>query len=378
MLRRRRLLIAFAFHLAALILLTALIHRKSHPLSPPPLPRQRSPGRISVMAYNVENLFDNVHDAGKNDYTFLPRLEKSGASIRRACLKEFPIFRRQECLETDWNDEVLDRKLKAVAGSILQVPDEQGRPFGADILILEEVENKNILHRLNQQYLRAAKYETEVLIEGDDARGIDAALLSRFPCAETPRLHPLLDEHGNRRKTRGILEVSLRLPSGDVLHVFGFHFPSQFHPVQQRREALGLLRSLIQEKGPQALVIAGGDSNITSREEREFQLTATFLGSLGELSHRLGCALCPGSHFYRGEWSFLDWIFLSHSLIDPSPPISLVRESITTPHQGFSQVNQNGTPRPFKATAKSLKSSGVSDHLPVYLELATPADQIRK
>ena len=27
---------------------------------------------ISVMSYNVENLFDTVHDQGKEDYTYLP------------------------------------------------------------------------------------------------------------------------------------------------------------------------------------------------------------------------------------------------------------------------------------------------------------------
>ena len=31
---------------------------------------------FSVMTYNLENLFDSLHDEGTNDYTFLPLLRK--------------------------------------------------------------------------------------------------------------------------------------------------------------------------------------------------------------------------------------------------------------------------------------------------------------
>ena len=59
-------------------------------------------GRVKVVFYNVENLFDYSHDEGKRDWTFLP-LGYPGK--RRGCERISDRFFRQMCLETDWNRE---------------------------------------------------------------------------------------------------------------------------------------------------------------------------------------------------------------------------------------------------------------------------------
>lgn len=56
------------------------------------------------------------------------------------------------------------------------------RHLNADILGLAEVENRAVLNRLVKGYLGSEGYKHVVLIEGEDSRGIDVALLSRFPC----------------------------------------------------------------------------------------------------------------------------------------------------------------------------------------------------
>lgn len=53
----------------------------------------------------------------------------------------------------------------------------------ADIVGLQEVENIDILEDFNQRYLAGA-YQEVILIEGNSDRGIDVALLSRYPIAE--------------------------------------------------------------------------------------------------------------------------------------------------------------------------------------------------
>lgn len=51
----------------------------------------------------------------------------------------------------------------------------------ADILCLVEVESRWVLRQFNEQVLGDARYPYEILVEGNDRRGIDVAVLSRYP-----------------------------------------------------------------------------------------------------------------------------------------------------------------------------------------------------
>ena len=167
---------------------------------------------VTIMTFNVENLFDAEDDPGKNDPAYLPLTAKQSAAHKAFCEPiEVPRW-RSECLELDWNESAVDFKLRQLAEAILQVND--GR--GPDIIALQEVENASILTRLSRDYLQAAGYGEVVLIEGRDLRGIDVAFLSRLPLAGEPRLHPFEvtgfpDRAGD---TRGILEATFTLPDG--------------------------------------------------------------------------------------------------------------------------------------------------------------------
>lgn len=281
--------------------------------------------KIGVMTFNAENLFDGIGSRS-----------------------------------TELEEGALRSKLAALARVILQVP-----PDGPDVLLLQEVENRRILSRLNREYLAKAGYVTEVLLEGWDPRGIDVALLSRWPLAGPPRLHPVrLSPGGPALKSRGILEVPLRREGAGTLTVFNFHFPSQLGPAANRHAAFGeLIRLLKAQKGDW---IAGGDSNVTSDEERRLGLWKKHLPPLGVLSHRVGCSTCLGTHFYRGRGDFLDVLIVSRSLADgPHPSLRLIRESIRTPAAAPGQLDARGRPRRFDP----VRRWGASDHLPLYAEL---------
>ncbi len=56
---------------------------------------------ISLMSYNVENLFDNKDDIGKDDKAFLPASFKRGSYHKGHCKKIEVKKWRDECLYLD-------------------------------------------------------------------------------------------------------------------------------------------------------------------------------------------------------------------------------------------------------------------------------------
>ncbi len=322
---------------------------------------------ISVMAYNVENFFDTIHDANRNDFTYLPKADKTAPEVQKFCAAEKDPFYQRECYDMDWSEDVLKAKMEHIADSVLQI-----NGIGPDILILEEVENQRVLDRLNKEYLQKAGYITATLIEGEDRRGIDIGVLSRFPLASDPRL-VLIDFTPDKNdpswkapKTRGIMHVPLKLPSGDVLYVHGVHLPSQANPVQERIDAVNTLNKLNEQFANKTMAVVGGDFNITEAENQKDGLFSKLLSSHWLVSHLIGCFDCKGTHGHRGEWGFLDALILTKSLgPDGKAPYMVDLKSIQVPKHGKHQLRSNGFPNRFD----NEKKTGTSDHLPIYLEL---------
>lgn len=318
---------------------------------------------ISVMAYNVENLFDTKHDAGKADWAYLP-LSAKDASVRMECDK-IPVYPwKMECLHLDWTDAVLAVKLQNVANAILAV--NNGR--GPDILMLEEVENIGVLNQLNT-YLSSAGYTSVILIEGNDDRGIDQAMLSRLPITEAPVNDsiPLVDNSKGRKeasRTRGLLHTTFALPDGTPLTVFGVHFPSGDAAHALRVQAIDFLNEKRAELPANRLVLVGGDFNINSAEDDKFSVYEKDLAPW-LISHAIGCEGCVGTEYYKTkkQWSFLDAIGFSKNLDAAARSTwSVDASSIQIPQANDEQLNADETPNPFNA----VKGTGVSDHLPVF------------
>jgi hypothetical protein len=327
--------------------------------------------RISVMAFNVENLFDTEHDEGKEDYTYLPLKEKKKRDDVKAYCSTQTRGRKKECFNLDWSSKVLQTKFSALNGSIFQV---YGR--GPDILMLEEVENLRVLKLWNETDLSRAGYKTIELIEGPDKRGIDVGLMSRFPIEGSSRLH-LIEWNQSLEldpfPTRGILEVPLKLPTGHIVHVFVVHFPSQANPTPFRVDAVNTVKKLVSKVPSDRYWIVGGDWNITADEDERTGLVTKSFSEIGLVSHLVGCKKCKGTHNYRKDWSFLDILVFSKNFADEKSPLKLVKESITVPQWGPDQAKWSGRPKRFDPE----DGSGVSDHFPIYaeIELSLPSTQ---
>lgn len=333
----------------------------------------QEPGSISVMAYNVENLFDTEHDKGTEDFTFLPRSLKTANEIQRGCLTLTP-YRQRECFETDWNTDKLDQKLARLTDVLSQV--NNGR--GPDLLIMEEVENVKVLERWNQKFLKDFGYQSIVLIEGPDLRGIDVAMMSRLPVDGKPVLHkiPFVAKDPKDKewmgRSRGILEATFILPDGQKLTAFAVHFPSQANPTYWRDQAIAHLNKLKSQLPKGRLAIAGGDFNISREEDNKAQMFSEKIGSKWMVSHYVGCEQCVGTHNYKRTWSFLDALLFDQSMTaDGTAPWYVDIKSISVPNTSRYQMTRFFTPARFDED----KPAGVSDHWPIYMVIkprATP------
>ncbi len=338
------------------------------PLVNPYLP-VTSADRISIMQFNMENLFDTTHDIGKNDYTFLPYRVKEFQEHIDACKKIDRKKWRNQCLFLDWSEVNLAKKMQELANTILA----QNSGKGADLLVLEEVENISVLEDFRKKYLKAANYNPAILIEGKDIRGIDTAILSRLPLYGSPKLHyvPFNNIPEKRRKdTRPLLEATFKLPNSDLLTMFVVHFPAPYHPMIFRKESFNYLNQLLHKMPKDRYVIAAGDFNVTSAERKKHQILKNTISDYWIIAHDQKKMNTPGSAYYKpkNSWSFLDMIILNKKFSSVDAKWEIDFDSLKVANDYAGQNKKEGdltVPNGYNIQ----NGVGVSDHWPIYLEI---------
>jgi endonuclease/exonuclease/phosphatase family metal-dependent hydrolase len=315
---------------------------------------------VTLMTFNVQNLFDNQDDAGKDDKAYLPIDAKQNEAHQAAC-NEIPVEAwRAECLDLDWSGLAIEVKLTALAETIRQV--NNGR--GADIIALQEVENEAILDQLRTDKLADLGYQPAILVEGTDARGIDVAILSKFALADEPALHPLnLPDFPQRAgDTRGVLQATFVLPDESLLTAFAVHFPAPYHPTEMRIAAYEHLEGLLAALPEDHHAFAAGDFNTTSKEDAEVGLLDDYARPYWTLAHDVGCSECKGSYYYDRDstWSYLDMIMFAPAR-GGKTTAEIRGDSVAIANGYPPQVSKNGTPLRFH----SENGTGVSDHWPL-------------
>jgi len=352
--------------------------------------------RVSVMTFNVENLFDTEDDPEIADEAFLPLSKKRSEEFQNKCRYQglkykdkgdqqkpidpdaasLAVFRTDECLGKDWSPKVLARKMHRLTDVVKQVNNGKG----PDILLLQEVENRAIVERWRDEYLKEMGYQTLFHIDSPDERGIDTAILTRFEAAGPPTLHlvdythePTISED-DRRPTRGILEGRVKLPDGHTAAIFSVHLPSQGAASIHRSVGLKTLMAATAKVPAGISVIVGGDFNITSAEEFKKRYYKNLLSKDFAISHKIGCKGCVGSTYYGQDdtWSFFDVLLFAKPMLDGSSPWQVDPDSIRLVNSSRYQIDNRGKPAKFRT---GLGSVGVSDHWPVYAEIFTPAQE---
>lgn len=145
----------------------------------------------------------------------------------------------------------------------------------ADILICVEVESRPTVGRFNEQVLGAqfgVAYPHYMVIDGNDERGIDVGILSRYPIRSIISHVDDLTEQGTRVFSRDCPEYLVELPDGRTLLVLPNHFKSKLGgdtPAMKTRRAAQAGRAhAIALAGLETtpLVLIGGDLNDTPEQ----------------------------------------------------------------------------------------------------------------
>ena len=307
----------------------------------------------SVAFYNVENLFDTIHDVNKDDAEFLP-----GGRY-------------------DWGTRKYTSKLKRLA----QVLSELSRtevPQGPAFIGLAEVENSRVLDDLvKQPGMEQYRY---IQYEGPDKRGIDCALLydpSQYEITASKLVLSEPFEGDTTHLTRGFLIVDGRL-ANERLCVIVNHWPSRgadspvrIHAARQvraltdslhredKRMKIVVMGDLNDDPMDESLAVLGGKKHAKEVKKREF--FNPWWAALEDLG--------VGTLVYRGKWNLFDQILLNKNLLkNKKNRLRFDHHEIFMREYLFQQDGQyKGTPLRTHGGKNWL--DGYSDHLPTIIYL---------
>ena len=325
---------------------------------------------LQVMFWNVENFFD-----WRNDSTTVSDVEFSAAGERHWTWKRF------------------QAKANAFAKALFWVEAETGRL--PDIVGLEEVENAFVLRQVLQKTsLRKLDYKY-VHYDSPDRRGIDVALLyrsSRLELLDSKPCH--LFAADTVMATRDILLCVFQKDSAKVA-VLVNHHPSKYGGAAEseprRRIAVERLRFLADSLESIGIdrIIAGGDFNDTP-ENSVFRLLEPALLPMHMDLFRHGL----GTIKYDGKWDLIDHIYVSPAFMEapvfaPASDSSSGNVDRKTDQAGnlstrarmqilripflLARDTVHSGEKPLRTYTGPRHTGGVSDHLPVLLEVTIPS-----
>ena len=327
---------------------------------------------LQVLFWNVENFFD-----WRNDSTTVSDQEFSAAGERHWTWKRF------------------QTKANAFAKALFWTEAETGQL--PDIIGLEEVENAFVLRQVLQKTaLRKLDYKI-VHYDSPDRRGIDVALLyrsSRLELLDSKPCH--LFDADTVMATRDILlcvfrrdRCPIRVGHDEVFAVLVNHHPSKYGGAAEseprRRIAVERLRFLVDSLAAVGIdrIIAGGDFNDTPDNPVFRQLEPALLPLHMDLFRR-----GLGTIKYDGKWDLIDHVYVSPAMMGSSDSSSgdVDRQTEKPGEKSSACARMQILRIPFLLTRDTVHSGekplrtytgprhtgGVSDHLPVLLEVAFP------
>lgn len=345
--------------------------------------QQKRYALYGVAFYNLENLFDTIHDAGKNDYEFLPNGRNK------------------------WGKMKYEAKLHNMARVLSELCTDK-LPMGPAVIGLSEIENNRVLEDLLKQPALAKRGYKYVDIAGPDRRGVECAFfynprLFKLENAmhvpfyyapdgkiDSPLLGFYTDPDGKVRAydelkgdtsyiTRGFL-VMEGLLGGDKTFFIVNHWPSRAAGDEIRQRAGYQVRQLtdaLLKQEPEAKIIVMGDMNddpgnksMTERlgcfsEQKDVKTPNDFYNPWYNTLYKVG----QGTLLYNGAWNLFDQIVLNGNLVGKDrSTLKYYQHAIFMRDYLFQQEGRYKG-NPLRTHAGGVWLNGYSDHLPVQIYL---------
>lgn len=316
---------------------------------------------LVVAQWNVENLFDTEDDPeNKGDDSFLPGGWQGWTEVRYQVK--------------------LDHLAEVIAA------------MDADVLCLQEVENRRVLDDLTERLTTGHDLEYEYVIhrEGPDHRGIDVAVLSMIPATATRWIAPV-----KRQREILIAEFS---PAASRLVILVNHWKSRWGPAkratamrleQARAARAEVTRLLVKDAAAAVMVVGDFNDDVDGPSLREALQSTSRLSDVlkdesGNLLYNLHGTLAEasrGTFFYgrKATWSSFDSMSVSRSMIGPRE-VKGDRRAWRVKKEAYEIFsppyirNEDGVPKAFRhvkdrKTGRRVYQLGYSDHFPVRVTL---------
>lgn len=318
--------------------------------------------------YNIENMFDTIHDAGKYDQEYLPK----GTN--------------------NWGSMKYENKLSNIARVLSELATQMTMKSGLvkvckspAIIGLAEVENRNVLEDLLMQPTLKDKGWRIIHVEGPDRRGIDCAFLYN------PSIFKLRNYHLTAYKcedgnidftTRGFLIASGTIADEDISFIV-CHWPSRGNVEEYRRWAGRQVRQMVDSLfsvNPDEKVVIMGDLNDDPKNKSiSEELGAKHVKSAcgphdlynpwWDILYKGG----QGTLLYDGKWNLFDQIIVSGNLLDVEgshdySTLKLRKNEIYLRNYLIADEGKTkGAPK--RTFSGGIWLNGYSDHLPTQIFL---------
>jgi endonuclease/exonuclease/phosphatase family metal-dependent hydrolase len=341
---------------------------------------------VIIATFNVENLFERPRAMNFPTWTAgQPALDAAGelnALINKRVYADadkrrmLHLLKKQQLLATRPNNPLLE--LRKVRGQLFELSPKprivaSGRESWAgwvelktepladdaitntarviaevnpDILVLVEVESRPAVQHFHDKVLLPLlkhPYPYNMVIDGNDERGIDVGILSRYPI-QRMRSH-IADSKGKSRIfSRDCPEYYIELPSGRELLLLPNHFASKGSDATGKRRRLqaAAVRTIyesLRKRYPYAIV-AGDFNDDPESNALEALLRKTNLRDAMSLKQYQGAF--PGTYQRATAKEKIDYLLLSPALRSKVQAVDVCRKGFYAPRkwESFENINE--------------------------------------
>lgn len=315
--------------------------------------------QVTIATFNCENLFARFKFKGK-------RVKENGKFVYRPWTKEELADIADKGFDVDMT------KFDSLTGEMRTLTAQAIFATDADVIALQEVESLETLKIFNSRHLNKSGYKYKIVIDGNDPRLIDLAVLSRYPFSNLMTNQFRRSENNKSYIfSRDCLEVGIQVTATKQVQLLVNHFKSMIggrpQTMSRRKvQAEEVVKILKDRYGPdpgtKEWVVLGDLNDYIPTTGLAPLLDQPWLENV--VQTRIHDENERWTHYWddNEEYQQLDYILLSKALADKNASAVPVIE-----RRGLPRRAQRYTGERFDGVGQNKPKA--SDHCPVSIQL---------